>query len=238
MKMSEGFLNYSNLTIIIPTLNEEKSMEQLLGLIEKYTPNVNIIVSDDGSKDKTKEIVESYKGNINTVFLDRKNKEIHGLTISVIDGITICKTPFFMVMDGDLQHPPEVIPKFYEMLVQGYELVVGNRIEVAGKWGIHRKIMSYTAILLGKIALAIRRRNRVKDIMTGLYGSKTDLWREIIYKESKKFTFEGYKVLFDFLKIYPQKLKIGYVDYIFGTRSSGESKITKRIIWLYFKSLF
>jgi len=98
--------------------------------------------------------------------------------------------------------------------------------------------MSYTAIFLGRLALAIRRRNTVRDIMTGLYGSKTNLWKEVLSEDREKFTLEGYKVLFDFLKIYPQKLKIGYVDYVFGTRRTGESKITKKVIWLYFKSLF
>ncbi|MHA1199613.1 MAG: glycosyltransferase [Candidatus Heimdallarchaeaceae archaeon] len=230
--------DFSNLTIIIPTLNEEKSIGQLLELLEEISPKINVIVSDDGSKDKTKEIVESHQGNVNTFFLDRKNENIHGLTVSVMDAICECKTPYFMVMDGDLQHPPEVVPDFHKMLNQGFNLVAGNRIEVAGKWGLYRKLMSYTAVLLGRLALAIRRRNKVKDIMTGLYGSEVNLWKDIINENREKFTLEGYKVLFDFLKIYPQKLKIGYVDYVFGTRSSGESKITKKVIWLYFKSLF
>ncbi|MCE7741771.1 MAG: glycosyltransferase [Candidatus Heimdallarchaeota archaeon] len=230
--------DYSDLTIIIPTLNEEKSIGQLLGLLEEISPKVNVIVSDDGSKDKTKEIVESHQGSVNTFFLDRKNEAIHGLTASVIDAICKCQTPYFMVMDGDLQHPPEVVPDFHEMLNQGFNLVAGNRVEVAGKWGLYRKLMSYTAVLLGRLALAIRRKNKVKDIMTGLYGSEASLWKDVIKENREKFTLEGYKVLFDFLKIYPQKLKVGYVDYVFGTRNTGESKITKKVIWLYFKSLF
>ncbi len=236
--MTKTTKDYSSLTVIIPTLNEEKSIGQLLDLLEKISPKVNVIVSDDGSKDKTKEIVETHQGSVNTFFLDRKNEEIHGLTASVIDAILICQTQNFMVMDGDLQHPPEVVPEFQEMLIQGYNLVAGNRAEVAGKWGLYRKLMSYTAVLLGRLALAIRRKNKVKDIMTGLYGSNTQLWKDVINENKEKFTLEGYKVLFDFLKIYPDKLKIGYVDYVFGTRSSGESKITNKVIWLYFKSLF
>ena len=236
--MNSAAKDFTPLTIIIPTLNEEKSIGQLLDLLEDLAPNVNVIVSDDGSKDQTKKIVETHQGSVNTFFLDRKDEEIHGLTVSVIDAILNCKTDYFMVMDGDLQHPPEVVPDFLDMLNQGYDLVTGNRVEVAGKWGIFRKLMSYTAILLGRLALAIRRKNKVNDIMTGLYGSKTEMWKKIIEENRNKFTLEGYKVLFDFLKIYPDKLQIGYVDYVFGTRSTGESKITKKVIWLYFKSLF
>ena len=95
------------------------------------------------------------------------------------------------------------------------------------------------AMMVGIVRIStIRRRNTVKDIMTGLYGSKTELWKEVISENRERFTLEGYKVLFDFLKIHPEKLKIGYVDYVFGTRRTGESKITKKVIWLYFKSLF
>ncbi|MFW9852797.1 MAG: glycosyltransferase, partial [Candidatus Thorarchaeota archaeon] len=196
------------------------------------------IVSDDGSTDRTSELVTTFDGNLDVLFLDRKKEKIHGLTISVLDAIKTCKTPYFLVMDGDLQHPPEAIVEFYKLLGENNDLVAGNRIKVVGKWPLHRKLMSYIAALMGKITLILKRRNSIKDIMTGFFGSKTELWESIINKEWEKFTLEGYKVLFDFLKIYPEKLKISYVDYVFGTRDYGESKITSRIVWLYFKSLF
>ena len=98
--------------------------------------------------------------------------------------------------------------------------------------------MSIIASLAGKISLFIRRRNRVKDIMSGFFASKTELWKKIIADKEDEFTLEGYKVLFDFLKIYPFKLKINHVDYVFGIRDYGESKISGKVIWLYFKSLF
>jgi len=231
-------IDNSDFTIIIPTLNEEKSIRILLSEIEKCAPETKIIVSDDGSTDCTSELVTTFDGNLDVLFLDRKKEQIHGLTISVLDAIKTCKTTYFLVMDGDLQHPPEAIVKFYRLLYENNDLVAGNRIKVVGKWPLHRKLMSYIAALMGKITLILKRRNSIKDIMTGFFGSKKELWESIINKEGEKFTLEGYKVLFDFLKIYPEKLKISYVDYVFGTRDHGESKITSRIVWLYFKSLF
>jgi dolichol-phosphate mannosyltransferase len=237
-KMTETKLDFSNLTVIIPTLNEEKSLGELLSLIDENCPGCKVIVSDDGSKDKTKDITESCEGKIETLFLDRKEEEIHGLTVSVLDAILICSTPYFLVMDGDLQHPPNAIPGFLQLLQEEYELVAGNRIEIIGKWGIYRKLMSFVARLLGKLALIFRRRNRVKDVLSGLFASRTQIWKDFIEEKRHKFILEGYKVLFDFLKNYPRKLKVGHVDYVFGTRLSGESKISKKVIWLYFKSLF
>ena len=230
--------NFSDLTIIIPTLNEEKTISILLSKIEETLPKASVIVSDDGSIDKTKENVETFTGNIETIFLDRSEEKIHGLTVSVIDAIRMCSTSCFLVMDGDLQHPVSSLPEFYVKLKSNSDIVAGNRIEVIGKWPFHRKMMSYIAKCLGNLSLFLRRRNRIKDTMTGLFGSKTDLWIETIDSYQDKFVQEGYKILFDFLKIYPNKLAIDNVDYIFGTRDYGESKINKKIIWRFFKSLF
>lgn len=229
---------YTNLTVIIPTLNEEKTISLLLEKIEGITPYANVIVSDDGSKDNTKRLVDGFEGDISVKFLDRKNEPVHGLTISVLDAIIECKTKYFLVMDGDLQHPAESLPQFYGKLEEGYNLVAGNRVKVIGKWPIQRKLMSYAARCLGNVSLIIRRRNRVEDIMSGLFASETSIWKQIISSHKKDFILEGYKVLFDFLKIHKNKLEVSHVDYVFGTRNFGESKINKKIIWKFFKSLF
>ena len=183
-------------------------------------------------------MVEDFEGDISVKFLDRKSEPVHGLTISVLDAILECKTNYFLVMDGDLQHPTESLPQFYEKLEEGYNLVAGNRVEVIGKWPIQRKLMSYVARWLGNFSLMIRRRNKVKDIMSGLFASETIIWKQTISSHRKDFILEGYKVLFDFLKIYNTKLEISHVNYVFGTRNFGESKINKKVIWKFFKSLF
>ena len=230
--------SYSHLTVIIPTLNEEKTISLLLEKIEEITPHANVIVADDGSEDKTKKLVEDFEGDISVKFLDRKSELVHGLTISILDAIMICKTNYFLVMDGDLQHPAESLPQFYKKLEEGFNLVAGNRVEVIGKWPIQRKLMSYFARWLGNFSLMIRRRNRVNDIMSGLFASETNIWKQTISNHRKEFILEGYKVLFDFLKIHKTKLEVSNVNYVFGTRNFGESKINKKVIWKFFKSLF
>ncbi|MCG3220297.1 MAG: glycosyltransferase [Candidatus Heimdallarchaeota archaeon] len=229
---------YTDLTVIIPTLNEEESIPIILQKIDECVPKTKVIIADDGSTDKTKELVESFEGSIDVLFLDRKKKIIHGLTISVLDAIKNCKTPMFLVMDGDLQHPPDKIVNFYAVLKKENDLVGGRRIKVLGKWPLHRRLMSIIASLAGKTSLFIRRKNRVKDVLSGFFASKTELWQKLLEEKEDEFTLEGYKVLFDFLKIYPSKLKISHVDYVFGIRGYGESKINSKVIWLYFKSLF
>jgi len=228
----------SDFTIVIPTLNEEEALKKLLPILDNIIPGANVIITDDGSKDRTKEVCEKFQGRISVVFLDRTKEKIHGLTISVLDAIKNTDTKYFIVMDADLQHPPEKLPEMMEKLLEGYDLVVGKRIKVEGDWPFSRRIISWTATFLGKLSLLLRGRNRCKDIMSGFFGGKTNIFKKEISQNFDKFALKGYKVLFDFLKIHKDKLKIAEVDYVFGTREIGKSKISKKVIWEFFKSLF
>ena len=55
--------DYSDITIIIPIFNEGSNISELLKLIEKSYKNINIIVSDDGSGDRTQEIIQKSERN-------------------------------------------------------------------------------------------------------------------------------------------------------------------------------
>jgi len=228
----------TNLTIIIPTINEEDSLKKLFPLLEDIAPHAKVIVADDGSKDGTKEVCETFEGDLEISFLDRSQEPIHGLTISVLDAIKKTDTGYFIVMDADLQHPPEKVPEMLQKLLDGYDLVVGRRVKVAGHWPLSRRLISWGATTLGKIALFFRRRNICRDIMSGFFGGKTEIFKKEVEENYEKFALKGYKVLFDFLKIHKGKIKIAEVDYVFGLRSTGESKISKKVIWEFFKSLF
>jgi len=227
----------SDLTVIIPTLNEEKNIAKLLGLIEKNCRGCHIIVSDDGSKDRTQKLVKQKAArNPKILLLDRSSEKVKGLTISVLDGVRAAITDYLAVIDGDLQHPPEKIPEILKKLRQGYDVVVGTREKVKTKWAFHRKIMSKTAILMGRLRLLLKG-IYVKDVVSGFFGTKTPMFKQAIKEHEGSFEPRGYKVLFDYLKQL-KKPKIGEVYYIFGLRTGGTSKINKSHIWLYFKSMF
>ena len=101
-----------DLTIIIPTINEEKTIGTLIKKILEIDGEINIIVCDDGSLDNTREIVLSFGENVK--FVDRKNYKEKGLTASVITGTELSETENIIVMDGDMQHPPGIIKEIYE----------------------------------------------------------------------------------------------------------------------------
>ncbi|MDD5552030.1 MAG: glycosyltransferase [Candidatus Pacebacteria bacterium] len=229
---------FNDITLIIPTLNEAENLPLLFGLLKKLYPDIKVIISDDGSNDGTKDITEKIsKENKNIQLINRSKKKIHGICISVIDAIFETKTENFIVMDGDLQHPPEKIKEFKESFDKNYSLIIGTREKIKG-WEFKRKVMSYVASLLGKISLFFRRKKIPKDILSGFFGGKTSLFQKIINKNLNKFEFESYKILFDFLKILPNKIETKEIPYIFGIRKKGLSKINKKHIIAFIKALF
>jgi len=229
-------MDYSNTTVIIPTLNEEKNINKLIDLIVKLYPGINIIVADDGSNDQTQAIVRNLnKRNKKITLMDRSNEKIHGLCASVIDAAMQTKTENMVSIDGDFQHPPEKIKEIVEKLNYA-DIVIGNREKVMSKWPLRRKLISKIATILAKARLQMKG-TIVKDPMSGFFGIRTKLMKSIIQKNGNKFEKKGYKILFDCLK-YSPKVKVSNVNYIFGLRKSGTSKISGRIIWLFLKSVF
>lgn len=226
-----------NLTILIPTLNEESNIGQLCNRLHELYAQAIILVIDDGSKDQTQTIVRQLHESIAEVqLLDRSTAGMHGLTISIYDGIRSITTEYFMVIDGDFQHPPEAIAAAITCFQQGADLVVGRRDHVE-HWPFSRKLLSWSATLMGKISLSIRRRQIPTDIMSGYFGGRTAVIHNLL-SSTELLAAKGYKILFDILKILPNDLNICEFGYIFKNRERGTSKIGIRQIFEYFKSLF
>lgn len=221
-----------SVTIIIPTLNEAANIQNLVSAILNVNPNSKIIICDDGSTDKTQEIVSNLK---KVKLLDRSKAKVHGLTASVIDGIKQSGTKYNIVMDADFQHPPEKINAIHNLLKAGNDIVIGVREKIPSKWPLNRKIISLIATLLAKIRLIISGKY-TKDPLSGFFGFKTELVKNIISK--KRFELEGYKILFEILKYSPRKIKIAEFSYTFSTRAQGSSKLKKKQMICFLKALF
>ncbi len=225
-------MNYKAVTIVIPTLNEEKNIGKLVGLLKKTYKGISVIVVDEGSIDNTQTAAK----NAGALVLDRSKEAVHGLCISVLDGLKAVQTPSTIVMDGDMQHPYEKVAEIVEKL-QHCDVVVGTREQVLTDWPIHRRFMSKLAIFLGHCRLFV---NGVscQDIVSGFFGMHTKLFQDIIAKNYHKYELKGYKVLFDTLKYLPRGTKVYQLKYDFGLRAEGVSKINLKHVLYYFRSLF
>ena len=144
-------MDYDDFTVVIPTLNEEKNISILINKLVKTYKGINVVVVDDGSKDKTRLVVNSIgKNNLHVKLYDRSGKKAKGLTISAIEGILGSKTRFSIVMDADLQHPIEPVGTIAEKLIQGNKIVVAVRKDARG-WQLYRKLISKSLIMVGQI---------------------------------------------------------------------------------------
>lgn len=230
--------NFSDLTIIIPTLNEVDNIKKLINLLTRRYKGVKIIVSDDGSDDGTKKVVIGLaKTNKKIRFLDRKAKSIHGLTASVLDGAMIANTKKIIIMDADMQHPYEKVGQISKSLDKN-DLVIGVRSRVKN-WGLYRRIMSKGMSYLVYIVFKLRGMPTCNDMMSGFFGIRTQLFKSLIKNNKKTFAYKGYKVLLDTLRIINKDERIGEIYYdTFHDREQGKSKMGMNQVVNTLKSTF
>ena len=165
--------------------------------------NVNCIVVDDGSCDGTHEVIKKLCANTERVtFIDRSKKRIKGLSASIWEGILQCTTPYFAVIDGDNQHPPEYLNNCLRNLAMGASISLGARASFGEKRGTSRIFSSSIANHLSRLRLFL---NGVSfcDPMSGFFGARTDFIKQIYRNSSHHMVPQGYKILFDILKVVP-----------------------------------
>jgi len=125
------------ISAVIPIYNEEENIpelhERLTPILEKLCSdsghsrdNYEIIMVDDGSRDRSWELIRG---------LHRRDSRVRGMTfsrnfghhIALTAGLDNCRGSTVVLMDGDLQDPPEEIPRMFTLFNAGYDLVYGIR---------------------------------------------------------------------------------------------------------------
>ncbi len=214
------------LSIIIPTYNESENIKPLFNRIAKALANTEyeiIFVDDnsmDGTIDKIKEITSKHN---NIKLIIRKNKQ--GLSSAILKGFESAQGQIIAVMDADLQHPPELLPKMFKKIKEGYDIVIASRYIKGGKiekWNFNRKIVSKAAALITRITIPKAR--KIKDPLSGFFMLK----KQVI--ENADINPIGFKILLEIITKGEYR-KITEIPYTFEPRRRGKSKFsTKEII--------
>lgn len=121
----------SKINFVIPLFNEEAVFEQLIqrliNVLESSKLSIQIILVDDGSIDATPDLMKNLAQNdsrFTAVILSRN----FGHQIALTAGLAqVTASEAVMVLDGDLQDPPELIDQFYVKLKEGYDVVYAIR---------------------------------------------------------------------------------------------------------------
>lgn len=116
------------LSIIVPVFNEEESIDPLIMELEKYCPaETEIIFVNDGSTDNTQLEIErlaSDNAKIKCISFSRN----FGHQNALMAGMQHANGTQIIIMDGDLQHPPSLIPEILKKLNEGFDLVNTRRL--------------------------------------------------------------------------------------------------------------
>ncbi|AXG73687.1 glycosyltransferase [Flavobacterium arcticum] len=123
--------NNIDISIIVPLYNEEEVfsllIERLTNVIDSCKFNCEVILVNDGSSDDTAQLIEGIcKKNprFTGVLLSRN----HGHQLAVTAGMAHVRgKKGAMIIDGDLQDPPELVKEFYELLNDGYDVIYAIR---------------------------------------------------------------------------------------------------------------
>jgi glycosyltransferase involved in cell wall biosynthesis len=115
---------------VIPVFKEEDNLEVLYERLTKVMVSLNepyeIIVVDDGSKDKSFQILQGLHKNDSKVKVIRFTRNF-GQHMAITAGLDNSKGENVIIMDADLQDPPEEIPKLIVKQKEGYDIVYGYR---------------------------------------------------------------------------------------------------------------
>jgi len=223
-------------SLVVPTYNERANIEPLVeqvikALDEKYAGRYEAIFVDDNSPDGTAAAVERVSRRFRQVKLVVRTGE-RGLATAVVRGWQKSAGSVLGVMDGDLQHPPEVLADILTRIEGKADLVLASRycqLGGTGSWGWARRLASKIAAMFSLIVLpeAVA---RVGDPLSGCFAFR----REVI--AGVKLAPEGYKILLEVLAR-GRAQAIEETPYDFRLRRHGKTKATCRQLIEYLVQL-
>lgn len=219
-------------TIIIPTYNEKENILRLIEAIFSLNiPQLDIIVVDDNSPDKTYEIVEKLSKKMPVTLIKRKTKM--GLGTAYIAGFKkaiAMESDLIFEMDADFSHNPKDILRMIEASSTA-DLVIGSRKINHGHiegWNWRRKLMSNGAMWFCRFVLQLK----IKDVTSGFRAYKQKVLQKINLDKIKS---NGYAFQEEMLyRTIKKGFKVKEIPVTFIDRTKGKSKLSNSDIIEFF----
>jgi len=216
--LSAGPVRSVALSLIVPTYNERDRLPELVravfGAYAAAGIHGELVVVDDHSPDGTGQLADTLAAEYPIRVVHRAGKL--GLGTAVIDGFNTATAPVVGVIDADLSHPPQIVPRMFAVM-QRYaaDVVIGSRYVNGGgtrNWQRSRLLMSRFACFLARGLTPVR------DATSGLFLIRRELARGV------SISAGGFKICLELL-IRTQPSQVVEVPYVFVGRTAGESKM-------------
>ncbi|GGY91188.1 glycosyltransferase [Streptomyces poonensis] len=224
-------------TVVVPTFNESGNVRELLRRITEAVPArlpCEVVFVDDSTDDTPDVIRAAARDCPFPVTVLHRDEPAGGLGGAVVEGMKAATSDWIVVMDGDLQHPPALVPDLVaagERTAAG--LVVASRYieggSRAGLAGGYRIAVSRAATWLTK-ALFPRRLHGISDPMSGFFAIRRSMVTAEVLQPL------GYKILLE-LAVRCRPRAVTEVPFVFQDRFAGESKSTAKEGWRFLRHL-
>jgi dolichol-phosphate mannosyltransferase len=214
------------LSIIVPTFNEAPNVAELVRRVTAAAQGIDAeIIFVDDSTDHTPDVIREVAASAALpVRLMHRSSRAGGLGGAVVEGFALAEADACLVIDGDLQHPPEEIPVLYDRYAQGdVDVVIASRY-VGG--GTATGLADRTRVLVSKTATALTRAmfpNRLRGVTDPMTGYFLVDRRAI---DAATLRPRGFKILLEILA--RKSVRIAEVPFAFADRHAGESKASLR----------
>lgn len=219
----------NNTLVVIPTYEERENIGRLIDEVFVHAPEVDVLVVDDDSPDRTWALVETRAAVDRRIHLIRRKNE-RGLGTAYVAGFTFALERGYRTiigMDADFSHDPREIPKMIEAagrfdVVQGSRYIGGVRVL---DWPLRRLILSTWANLYARLVTGLP----LKDITSGYRCYRREVLESI---DLAGIRSNGYVFLIEMSFLAWRKgFRLGEIPIVFQERREGQSKISKSIIW-------
>jgi len=173
------------LSVIMPVFNEGSTIEKIIQKVKKVNIDKQIIIVDDGSTDRTREILEKWKDEDIKVIYHKRNQ---GKGSAIRTAIPYVEGEVTVIQDGDLEYDPEDYHRLISPILDGKtKIVYGSRFLRVNK-------PIYLRFLLGNIFLTwlinILYHSKITDSYTCYKTFASDVLRNLTLR-AKRFEFEA-----------------------------------------------
>ena len=154
--VDSSVLQRRTITVLVPCYNEQDSLPILFKRMDTLVSNSDdlvytVLFVDDGSKDKTRQLIKKYAelhSYVKYIFLSRN----FGKEKAMFAGIENVHTDGLVIIDADLQDPPELIPQMADLWRQGYDDVYARRRSREGESWLKKATSHWYYDLLQKVS--------------------------------------------------------------------------------------
>lgn len=217
-----GSSNPVDLTVVVPTYNESGNVAELVRLLGEALEgrSAEILFVDDSHDDTPQQIELVAQTSALPVRMIHRDEPVGGLSGAVQAGLAASAATWCVVMDGDLQHPPELVPVLRDTAErEDVDVVVASRYtgdgSSQGLANATRRAVSSVSTTLTRAMFPVRLAD-CSDPMTGFFVVR----REAV--DLANLRPRGFKILLEILARH--RLRVAEIPFVFGERLAGESK--------------